>query len=225
MPEDIAHMVEELDFRYRDNYVGLENTSKGSSFIAPYHIDRVSRNELGTKIVFNGRIIPERGKPANHNLIFKDISEVNFIIPTLGMVNSTQGCVWLSRLPARQYQKGFTGNIIRSHSVSEDELHAVGKRSPDWSSPGMLRKIFNPSYNSAGTAIRKVREFDTLSSAFSKDYYVVNKRAYQKPLVGYKNVIIGYVTDANVIQLMPAASHLYEELSEYIPCIRSTKNV
>lgn len=227
MPENISHIAEELDFRYRDNVVGVADNK--DKYVSPYHIDRVRLVDRdrgkGMECEFSGSLTPQKSKTRAYKIYVQTYREVNFVIPSLGMVNGAMSCLWMSRTPTRQYQKGLTGSVISTHLVSLNELRYLGKNQSTWSSVVMLRKIFNKEYESVQNAIESVRRFKMLSAAFSDKYCVINKIGYKSPLIGYKNVIIGFIDKHSRVHIRPGGHHLYEELSEYITCIRSNTYV
>lgn len=149
--------------------------------------------------------------------------DYNLTFPDLGNINSNTCCVFLSRLPVRQYKRTIANNNYRKEIIGENVYHYLEKAPPVirlFDDKNMLKNLFFPSYFSYQEAVNLVREGKKVSAAFSKNLsvsiYVYNSR----PVLFYKTMMVGLIDNDNTIILFDTAKHLKEQIQATVPEVK-----
>ena len=156
------------------------------------------------------------------NFPLNEVDSLEFPWPDLGLRDHGDGVVRVSRIPARQWRRGFTSAVLSFTALNEHEL-SLGDRSPflqaSLNSPAVIRSLFYPTYLSVFQGIAELLSGRRLGVALSQDLYLRTQWFSNDIYLGYKTTDIGVVnTDADIhtVSLFRANTFLQEQVSPFL---------
>lgn len=139
--------------------------------------------------------------------------------PRVGMVFAEKRTVYLTRIPDRQWKRGYNGNIIRLEYLCSSEVREMGYRLLNRMETKIVKFVYNPEYIDFNVGMDKLLNNKLFNFPISMKYAVGITSKYKYPIVFYKSWQVGWV-DGGVVFLPKETHHLFEELSQYAECRR-----
>lgn len=202
--------LREMTSRWRGSHIGIQR----DGVVKPFYVEEFRRSDNIDIPHIVGRY------PG------KDLSEITatglvFNKPKLGMINFMNTTVYVTNLPLRQYRRGLMTGSLKTVNPFTRELkitHTVFPRK-FVDSADFMAEMFNPSYPSVHECIGMIRGHSRIAVAFNNKYAIGIKSGYKSPRVFYKGHNIGRLDKDDTVHLRSSATHLLEELSQYLQCI------
>lgn len=206
LPDDLN----ESERRYSDSYVGYTSDDGEKR---PLKIITFRRRDGETKAIGIDGISNEE--------IRVSVDNIDWSQPKLGVLNVGNSVVSISRVPARQWRRGISRRNTTLTRPLEREARALrlgAIRSID--NDVVIKEVFNPSYPTPEEALEKVKTFENLSCAFNSRFFFAISGKHTNIGVYYDTYRIGYVNEDDEAVLYDGAGHHFEELSQYMQCIK-----
>lgn len=192
----------EMTSRWGGSYIGV----KQEDGIKPFYVIEFQRKEVIGHFNDTGSNI--------QNISFDELS---FDRPAMGHINFDDTVVQLQGLPRRQWKRGYRSqNNEIVHPFHPEEMY-IGKNI-NWKGYDFVKEVFNPQYPTVSQCIEDVRELRCLARAFNSKFAIGIKSGFIHPRVFYKGINVGRLNQDNSVNLRRQAVHLFEELSQYLPC-------
>ena len=199
--------IEETNHRFQGNILRLIDKETGEGL--PFLLHRARSEGRMEGGLFNV-------KKGSYSLdIYKySYEDFDWSFPDLGYVNIDNVAVYLSRLAGRYYTRAYEKRYIKSQMSFTEELRSLGitKTYRDSGSGKLMYALFNREYEDFHTVLDSIEDGSYLARAFSKEWCVGVKKFSKKPVLYYKNSMVGYFSDGKA-KLVPHSEFLKESLS------------
>jgi hypothetical protein len=155
-------------------------------------------------------------KAAGHN-----VHKINldFPMPSLGLVNHKEFVVDITRNPRKQYRRGFTfkNSVISTDLVEADIAYSLVP-SPYDLTASLVQDIFDPMYYTVEDGLSLLLSGKRPTVAISNRYYLSTSTTLPYIYLGFgKDMIIGRINEANgMCTVFKSAAPLLEDLSSYV---------
>lgn len=140
------------------------------------------------------------------------ITKYKIIPPRAGTITTSQGIVYTSVIPERQYRKGLCEarlNITNFTQIRDDGRLAA-----------FVNEMYNNRYFKIDVLLNEIRDGTRLGGALSPKVGVHIKPTIQTPILTYKSQVCGIVVstkDEREIQLLPKFVMYREYIKTIIP--------
>lgn len=149
--------------------------------------------------------------------IIKNITHIKESYPEFGMLNYGKAVIYVSRVSKRQWKRGYTRSIAKVTSPIRDEMYTEKIPLPSAEEREVIRNLFSTAYIPVVRSFERVSNMEVMGSCFTSNFAFVLKKGASKVMLAYKNSIVGYVNDDNMMVTLPKlVSHLKEELNQYV---------
>lgn len=145
------------------------------------------------------------------------------IFPRVGYVNYGKSSYHLSRLASRQWHVGYNSNIVHTRDMFDEERTVVGLKLSEnvVYDVNFLKEVFNRQYPSYEEAVAAVVGQQVLSRAFSPYLSISQSLQYDRPVLTYKNRLVGFIQD----NLTPVIFSPAEYVEKIMPVPTDIKEV
>lgn len=134
--------------------------------------------------------------------------------PTGGFYNVNDKYVqYWSRIPERQWRRGFSVDSWRVTTPNKEELATYGK--PPMIKGRVAPTTLVPKYYSPKEALESVISGDCLSAAINNRYCVIVKKGMRVPFLMYKTKYVGWFDHNGILNLPETVKCLIEDVSQY----------
>jgi hypothetical protein len=197
---------EEINHRFSGNIIRFFDDVTGQ--VVPFKLHSVNKES------FEGELyLPNKGK-YSMGLYKHTHTQYDWSFPELGYVNIDNLSVYLKRLPGKCYTRGYDKRYVDSRHSFREELRSLGlvKDYKDSGDGKLMFALFNREFDGFHTVLNSIEEGEYLARAFHKDWCIGIKLFSTKPILFYKNNMVGYCSDS-VVKLVPHSEFLKESLS------------
>lgn len=203
----------DVSMRHRDTFVGVLDPS--TALIVAYYVENVTGSDSSPELVLRNKL-----HPGSSSLTIS-INDTNLMInrPLLGMVNHTCGtsgityAMFYDSKAYRQIKKSLTFSMLNSTLIGQTLMgNTINIRMSPNSKTVAANHFFNQTYPLFSECLSKINTGEAASIAFSSKFALTMSRN-NGILIGYKNVIVGLVTDG-VATLREGFEYLQEQLEE-----------
>lgn len=193
--------------KYQHTIVVDRTTGKDRLFI----VGGLLENDSGSLVIKGTPIVdgPAHYGGKNITIPFHKF-EASLDFPKLGVINVPNNILYFGRIPYRQWLRCFHNSLVHiSYPQSEDGLIT------DINRGDVLHSIFFPKYFSEKEALAQLVSGDRISCAIDDRFYLGVSKHFTFIYVGYKENIIGKLTNKRKeISLFPYAKSLLESTEE-----------
>ncbi|NIP41353.1 MAG: hypothetical protein GWO28_01235 [candidate division Zixibacteria bacterium] len=205
----------EMTERWATSVVGVYYNGPHGRGVYPLSVvgfskDKTAYNVTGSVYTRDGNTVP----------ISVSVDDLVFDKPIGGLFNIRNSVVFATYTPRRQWRRGYRGQnmeIIRPFQTEESSAKfTINRRTLD--ARDFIYQFFAPDYPSVEETIYLVRSLDRLACAFNGKFAIGLKLNAAVPQVYYKYLNVGSLLDDNSVALKREATHVYEELSQYLEC-------
>ena len=174
----------------------------------PFNLERARNGS------FEGQLF--EGTRYAHKMLEVTHDAFDWSFPELGYVNIDNISIYFQRSPGKHYKRGYSAKLVTIDNAFKQELYSLGvrKRYTDASSGKMLFSLFNREFDDFHTAVNSIEDGSYLARAFDKDWCVGIKQYSAKPIIMYKNRVVGFFSDGQ-IKLIPDFKFLIETLQAH----------
>jgi len=140
--------------------------------------------------------------------------EVMFNCPPMGYVNDKTTCVFISRLPERQFKMGLVPRQLRVFCPNSYEVSKVYNKSGHTEvgiGAKMIYKLYNNTFYSIEDAIELLYSGKRLGCAITPDFALVARSKIKCPVLCYKKKQVGHI-DMGRSVLYKAYEDLFESV-------------
>jgi hypothetical protein len=203
----MVDVAREYNRKYNNTWVG----AKVEGVIKPVFITGVSESEQGLRWDdMNGN---------RYRMPAARLQEHFQLYPTTFGMLEVSGCLfYIWKNPHRQWKAGYITDNMSMKSLQAREMELVGKKKVKKDAAGVLNFIFSPRYITVENGLKLLNRGKTLGFVINSKYAIGIKRGHTNPILFYKVSEVGTLNEDNSIDLKKEFHHLYEELSQYIPC-------
>jgi len=149
-------------------------------------------------------------------ILNNDILDLSY--PDLGCINVKDSVVYVSRKAERQWSRGLRqGTMILQYPTNYLFDTFIGSVHYDPLEISLLDALYNKEYYSVTSGIEELLVGNKLAVAINSKFFFSVNPSKESLCIGYKNNIVGELDTTTMKgKLLPFASHIKEELSEYI---------
>lgn len=166
--------------------------------------------DCGDSVSLRGQRLSNRGG------VWEDITyypeeqdvQIDLSFPDTGYVNYKSGAVYVTRIVERQYKYGYNRRVVQIDDRFYAEREEFGNRyqTDIVLNPLFIARLFDRFFFTYEHAMALVRSKKRLGAAISKYIYIGMSGEYDKPVICYKDKVIGYV-DGDVNYLFPDGAY------------------
>tara|TARA_R100000365_G_C2748096_1_gene78855 strand:+ start:2940 stop:3620 length:681 start_codon:yes stop_codon:yes gene_type:complete len=160
----------------------------------------------------------------NGDRIVLDLSdpstEIDFSWPTLGYINVKDHSVFVQRRAARQWKKGLRELLLRFDVMDDRIIHELRDSGANYGSvfgPYAYGQLYNPEYTGIEDAIELVISGEKIARCISSKFAISSRYQMEKPVLMYKDRIVGVVDEVGRINIPKGLDHLIPMLERVVP--------
>lgn len=203
MPEE---SIQDLERAYATTFISFEQDGKNIPFLVS-----AVREGVADPVDFVGRAV---GATKDQRI---PMSKLSLQHPDLGVFNVGKVALYFSRIPARQWRKGFLWENVEHNYVAHEASAIAQVQDPLLvNKDDVTNSIFNPSYPSVEEAIADVTEGRSVARAINSKFWIGVAPFNPRPVIGYKMWYVGVLNEQNKVVLNKNAKHIAEELAMYM---------
>lgn len=198
---------------YRHYYEGCFGKYKGKKEVPVIFVENAVYKQ--EEIWIKGHIIME----SMWHPVFVPAHTVVYPVPEMGYVNIEDTSVFVTRIPRRQWKKGYTRNTIDLCFVPSPAVNSLRFSLPVYQETNagnisLLYNLYNRTFPSAEEAIRLLLEGEAIARALSPQIALCVAGYSEKLALYYSTDLVGvYDTSSSVIRID-------RQVTDFIPEIK-----